>query len=515
MFRDGIFVSFSDLLNTRVIIDIFSDRGYTLDEEELFSFLTNLGETELEYLEDALARGNEEEVLYIVKPNLSIETNESAIDEYTEEEREPFYDPRSPEERYWIENAGNLAMKIVDCLRDEGYRLAQSSVEGLEDDIKQIPEEKYEEVEDLVRFFSIEDFRHLFPGYELEEDIQNESKFLEQKRKEVEQTEMPKMETPKDDAERLSMEDWSDTDKEGNPKRRDNVEYPSKLYEPEEEEMKDNIRYENRKHPLYLCDECFKTFRNLKAVCIFCESKNVEKIVKKVKEKEEVPFLKDVYSVEYIQDSEKHETRVMAFDEFNAEELVKKDHPNVEVLSVKKISEVKVKEDYVEKHPGTFEVVFNDGHKETLDADSKVDAKQKARKAYPKSTISHVIAKEVAKEMPQEKGYEVTFYDGHKEVIKDAESKVDAIKKAKEIYKDSPGVQNVEVLEREVNEQEGVFEKPKLNEQDVEALRKRKLEIEQKMLNAEKQYREEQNRMGAEVDRLNQQIRAKEEQSKE
>jgi len=51
----------------------------------------------------------------------------------------------------------------------------------------------------------------------------------------------------------------------------------------------------------------------------------------------------------------------------------------------------------------------------------------------------------------------------------------------------------------------------KLQENDTAALQAKKQEIEQKMLDAEKAYQEEQNRMGAEVDAINQQLRDKEE----
>ena len=51
----------------------------------------------------------------------------------------------------------------------------------------------------------------------------------------------------------------------------------------------------------------------------------------------------------------------------------------------------------------------------------------------------------------------------------------------------------------------------KLQEGDAAALRIKRQEIEQKMLDAEKAYQEEQNRLGAEVDAINQQLRDKEE----
>jgi len=51
--------------------------------------------------------------------------------------------------------------------------------------------------------------------------------------------------------------------------------------------------------------------------------------------------------------------------------------------------ENKVEEtDWVHKTPGRYKVTFYDGHLEELDAESKVDAKQKAEKVYPKSRVS-------------------------------------------------------------------------------------------------------------------------------
>jgi hypothetical protein len=110
----------------------------------------------------------------------------------------------------------------------------------------------------------------------------NESKLEEDTRKEAEQTMQPQEEQSKEDAERLSMEDWSEEDKDGAPKRKDKVEYDSKLREPEEKEFSQEVKYERKTDPLYLCNECFKTFRSKGFACTFCASPKTERIVKEV-----------------------------------------------------------------------------------------------------------------------------------------------------------------------------------------------------------------------------------------
>jgi len=161
-----------------------------------------------------------------------------------------------------------------------------------------------------------------------------ESKLQEQERKKAEQTEQPTEETPKDDAERLSMEDWSDTDKGGVPKRVDKVERPTELNPVKDEELSQEVTYERKSDPLYLCNECFKTFRASSPVCK-CGSKVVERIGK-VKEYQDITD--------------------------------------------------KSPSDYVEKQPGRFRVNFYDGTKLEVEADSKWDAKQKAEKETGKKS---------------------------------------------------------------------------------------------------------------------------------
>jgi hypothetical protein len=268
MFRDGIFESFGDFLDSirestlkenmnqliRSVVDLYSDKGYKVDPEDVHFYLMTLPSDDLDYLEEQLAQGNEEEAMSV--------------------------------------------------LRD------------------------------------------------LEFGRQDESKTNEVSRKIATDTELPDKEPPEGDAERLSMEDWCDTDKDGKPKRKDKVEYPSKLREPTDKEMSDEVKYERKKDPLYLCNDCFKTFRASEAVCK-CGSRNVERIGK----------------IKEFQDTT---GRAPA--------------------------------DYVEKHPGKFEVVFYDGTKVQVDADSKWDAKEKASGEYGKrvSQVNQLSSNESIKETVQE-----------------------------------------------------------------------------------------------------------------
>ena len=171
----------------------------------------------------------------------------------------------------------------------------------------------------------------------------NEFKVTETNRKEATQTEMPDKESPEGDAEKSRMEDWADTDKDGKPKRKDKVEYPSKLYEPIDKELSDEITYERKKDPLYLCNECFKTFRCNKPVCE-CGSENVEQIIKIKEDTSDIHLSKHLYSVMYAIDGEAKEERVMAFDEVDAKKYIETKKRGANVSDVKLIAEDKLSE---------------------------------------------------------------------------------------------------------------------------------------------------------------------------
>jgi len=91
-------------------------------------------------------------------------------------------------------------------------------------------------------------------------------------------------------AEEIGVEDYSDQELNG-PKakatskskkdpryaRRD---VPDKETENPKPQKAAKEHKENNKHTLYLCNECYKTFRNNEAVCLHCKSKIVEKVIK-------------------------------------------------------------------------------------------------------------------------------------------------------------------------------------------------------------------------------------------
>jgi len=100
---------------------------------------------------------------------------------------------------------------------------------------------------------------------------------------------------------------------------------------------------------------------------------------------------KEVYEVEFEKEGKKETTRVMAFGEGEAKKMLD-DKPGVTALSAKLItSESKeVDEDVKQVLPGTYRVMFYDGHKEDIEADSKVDAMNKAREKHSGSLVSNV-----------------------------------------------------------------------------------------------------------------------------
>jgi len=245
----------------RYIQDFLADRDYEVDSEEFEEFLSNLSQEDREYLEDAISRGDEEAVMSVIQ-KMDVRTVESKLEE----------DIGIGDE--------------VEILDSPGKR--KHGQEGHVGKIGRVSSIKGEEV--WVSIDSAASDVKTGMGYEvptanvLKSDVKlvrksDESKTNEDTRKEAEQTMQPQEEQPKEDAERLSMEDWSEEDKDGKPKRKDDVEYPSKLREPEEKEFEQEVKYERRMDPLYLCNECFKTFRANKPICK-CGSAVVERILK-------------------------------------------------------------------------------------------------------------------------------------------------------------------------------------------------------------------------------------------
>lgn len=96
------------------------------------------------------------------------------------------------------------------------------------------------------------------------------------------------------------------------------------------EKKESKFSFMKKQDPLWLCSECYKTFRANKAVCENCKSENVERIT----EQYGPGFTKEVFDVTWKNtDTGKEEsTRVMAFDKADAKKEAKR--PNREVTKV-------------------------------------------------------------------------------------------------------------------------------------------------------------------------------------
>ncbi len=94
------------------------------------------------------------------------------------------------------------------------------------------------------------------------------------------------------------------------------------------EKKESKFSFMKKQDPLWLCNECFATFRNDKSVCVVCESKEVEKIA----EQYGAGFVKEVFKVTWknTDTGEEESTRVMAFDKAAAEKEAER--PNREVI---------------------------------------------------------------------------------------------------------------------------------------------------------------------------------------
>lgn len=369
MFRDGIFESFGDFLDsvkestlaeetrdlTRSAVDMLHDRGYEVSVNTVYTYLEGLSDEDYDYLQDQIAQGNEEGAMSVLSnldlrkreptppgPSidvgdeiqiLDVEGNTTVVPHalvYDVSATEPsgalaveITGSENEDELQWYDedeyqivllkkaNETKVKESAYVCTRCGSRNTAEvegqikclkcGHVEDVEPgDVLGIPprESKVDEKKYHVTFLCDdgETSESDIPASNPEEAIKivrkdptvrevldivlvKESKLKEQDRKEAEQTMQPQEETPKEDAERLSMEDWSDTDKDGKPKRKDKVEYPSKLREPEEKELSQEVKYERKTDPLYLCNECFKTFRANKPICK-CGSETVERIGK-------------------------------------------------------------------------------------------------------------------------------------------------------------------------------------------------------------------------------------------
>ncbi|MBD3263417.1 hypothetical protein GF374_03505 [Candidatus Woesearchaeota archaeon] len=189
----------------------------------------------------------------------------------------------------------------------------------------------------------------------------------------------------------------------------------------------------SKQKPLWLCNECFKTFRSDKGICESCESKNTEKLIKE----QDVPFYKEVYEVSFEdKDGNPGSIRVEAHDETDAEKVANKAKGDV----IGKITDVKLIKESTQAAPGNKE------------------SKRKTNEYYQEEDVGD---------------YEVTFYDGHKEVIKGAKSRVHAMDAARQRYKDEQRVVQAKKVSESITEgvEELIGEVPGISKDDQIILR--------------------------------------------
>ena len=237
------------------------------------------------------------------------------------------------------------------------------------------------------------------PGAKFRTTFRMESKLEEDTRKEAEQTMQPQEEQSKEDAERLSMEDWSEEDKEGAPKRKDKVEYDSKLREPEEKEFSQEVKYERKTDPLYLCNECFKTFRSKGFACTFCASPKTERIVKEVVVTQDVAdsIISFYKKARGKGKSREEATQIAAkaskgrMDPVSVRRLLDKEGIDIATIP-KRPEESKIKEDGTDV--GYYKFVFSVQYKldgatkeDRVEAFNKEDAKRMVLKKQPDAII--------------------------------------------------------------------------------------------------------------------------------
>ncbi len=91
----------------------------------------------------------------------------------------------------------------------------------------------------------------------------------------------------------------------------------------------------SRQKPLWLCNECCRTFRSNESKCTECDSENTERITQE--EKGTVHFFKKPFKVVFKDGEKEKEDKVMAFDEEDAKQFVEDKNPSAEIISVEKI----------------------------------------------------------------------------------------------------------------------------------------------------------------------------------
>lgn len=131
---------------------------------------------------------------------------------------------------------------------------------------------------------------------------------------------------------------------------------------------------------LYLCNECFKTFRANESICTHCQSENVERIV--LQEGEDSPGERDGTG------PAKSSYQKRKYGDKGKRKQAGEECP---------FEENKVEEDYRKITPGLYQVTFYDGTTRDIEADSMVDAKTKTTgESAEKKVTSVKLLKQLA-----------------------------------------------------------------------------------------------------------------------
>jgi len=155
---------------------------------------------------------------------------------------------------------------------------------------------------------------------------------------------MKAQEKPDIAAEDFHMEDYSGEDLEKVKSK--SAETGNAIRKVEDNELKvkpsESKGKTRRKKSLWLCTECCKTFESEKKFCKVCKTdEHVEKIIE-ADASGLVGFTKHVYQVDYkTKDGQEKSTRVMAFDEDDAEDMMLRKADVKEVLKIELIKEGK------------------------------------------------------------------------------------------------------------------------------------------------------------------------------
>lgn len=288
----------------------------------------------------------------------------------------------------------------------------------------------------------------------------------------------------------------------------------------EEPENKQQILKDSKQEgDLYLCNNCCKTFRSLDESCPDCFSNIVERIVTiqeatpvqgdwfDDKNPDPEPEQKPEHEMETVAGEENWDyTFRYSHNQIGSNPLEDKSgnpiiwHTHPRMLGGRKI---RVFTDYQEnwaKGQGAIpvrETPFENSQQNNTVGNQEATLESKLQEY---KTNSYIITW-------RDKREETDKGKGQKHVTNGYYGRDENEAKRRFLAK----WRGAEILKIELENADIDVEESKLQEaEDISALQARRLEIEQQMLDSEKEYKAEQNRMGSEVDALNQQINAAE-----